>query len=42
MSIAILGDAFVDLIVPLANIKRGETYHRNIMTFTGGERMLNL
>lgn len=36
MSIAILGDAFVDLIVPLTNIKQGETYHRNIMTFTGG------
>ena len=36
MSITILGDALVDLIVPLANIKRGETYHRTIIIFTGG------
>jgi len=36
MGVTVLGDAFVDIIVPIHNVKRGETYHRNITVVCGG------
>jgi len=36
MSIAVIGDAFIDLIVPAADIKPGNTYYRNVLTVCGG------
>jgi len=36
MSVAVVGDAFIDLVVPIENIKPGETYHRKILMFAGG------
>ena len=36
MSVTVIGDAFVDLIVPIQGIKRGETYHRKILVSCGG------
>jgi fructokinase len=36
MSVAVVGDAFIDLIVSIENIKPGETYHRKISIFSGG------
>jgi sugar/nucleoside kinase (ribokinase family) len=36
LSVTVIGDAFVDLIVPIQGIKRGETYHRKILVSCGG------
>jgi len=36
MSVAVIGEAFIDLIVPAWSINRGETYHREIKVFVGG------
>ena len=36
MSVTIIGDAFVDIVVPIHDIKPGETYHRNISFTRGG------
>jgi sugar/nucleoside kinase (ribokinase family) len=36
MSVTVIGDAFVDIIVPAQGIKPGETRHRNILTLCGG------
>ena len=36
MSVTVIGEAFVDLIVPVYNINPGETYHRRIEMFIGG------
>jgi len=36
MSATIIGDAFVDIIVPIYGIKPGETYYRNISVSRGG------
>lgn len=36
MCITVIGDAFVDIIIPTADIRRGETYHRPLRTFVGG------
>jgi sugar/nucleoside kinase (ribokinase family) len=36
MGATVIGDAFVDIILPLENWKRGETYHRYISTRAGG------
>lgn len=36
MSVTVIGDAFIDLIVPLYGIRRGETYHRKILMSCGG------
>ena len=36
MSVTVIGDAFVDIIVPAQGIKPGETYHRKIITLCGG------
>jgi len=36
MSVAVIGEAFIDVIVPAWSIKRGETYHREIRIFVGG------
>ena len=33
---AVIGEAFIDVIVPAWSIKRGETYHREIRIFVGG------
>jgi fructokinase len=36
MSVTVVGDAFIDLIVPVENIRPGETYHRKVLIFPGG------
>ena len=36
MSVTVIGEAFIDVIVPAWSIKRGETYHREIRIFVGG------
>jgi len=36
MSVTVIGDAFIDLIVPIHGTKRGETYHRKIVVSCGG------
>lgn len=36
MSVMVIGDAFIDLIVPAENINPGETYHRKIAMSVGG------
>ena len=36
MSVTVIGDAFIDAIVPAQSIKPGETYHRKIITLCGG------
>lgn len=36
MSVTVIGDAFIDLIVPICGIRRGETYHRKILISCGG------
>ena len=36
MSVTIIGDAFVDIIVPIYGVKPGETHHRNISISCGG------
>lgn len=36
MSVTVIGDAFVDVIVPVQSIKPGETHHRKIITLCGG------
>lgn len=36
MSVTVIGDAFVDVIVPIQGAKPGETYHRKIITLCGG------
>lgn len=36
MSVTVIGDAFIDVIVPVLDIKPGETYHRKIITVSGG------
>ncbi len=36
MSITVIGDALVDVVVPVHAIKPGETYHRNISVTCGG------
>jgi len=36
MSVAVIGEAFIDLIVPAWSINRGETYHREIRVFVSG------
>ena len=36
MSVVVVGEAFVDLIVPVWHVKRGETYHREIRILVGG------
>ena len=36
MSVAVIGDAFVDLIVSIEGVRPGETYHRRISMFPGG------
>lgn len=36
MSVVVIGEAFIDVIVPAWSIKRGETYHREIRIFVGG------
>ena len=36
MSVTVIGDAFVDVIVPIAGVKIGETHHRKIAVLGGG------
>ena len=36
MSVTVIGDAFIDIIVPVQDIKLGETYHRKIIMLCGG------
>jgi len=36
MGVAVIGETFIDVIVPAWSIKRGETYHREIRVFIGG------
>jgi sugar/nucleoside kinase (ribokinase family) len=36
MSVTVIGDAFIDLIVPVQGTKPGETHHRKIITLCGG------
>lgn len=36
MSVTVIGDAFLDVIVPVPAIKPGETHHRKILTLCGG------
>lgn len=36
MSVTVIGDAFIDVIVPVLDIKPGETHHRKIITLSGG------
>ena len=34
--VTIIGDAFIDIIVPVEGIKAGETHHRKLITLCGG------
>lgn len=36
MSVTVIGDAFIDILVPASVIKPGETYHRRIRVACGG------
>lgn len=36
MSVTVIGDAFIDLIVPIYGIRRGETYYRKVLISYGG------
>ena len=36
MAVTIIGDAFIDIVVPIYGIKPGETYHRNMSISCGG------
>ena len=36
MSVTVIGDAFIDIIVPVQGTKPGETHHRKIITLCGG------
>ena len=36
MSITVVGDAFIDMICPVAGVKPGETHHRNMIVTCGG------
>ncbi len=36
MVVTVVGDAFVDIIVPAHGLKRGETHHRDILVSSGG------
>lgn len=36
MSVTIIGDAFIDVLVPVQGTKPGETHHRKIITLCGG------
>jgi len=36
MDVTVIGDAFVDVIVPIGYIRPGETLHKKIITFCGG------
>lgn len=36
MSVSIMGDGFIDIILPIQGIKSGKTYHREILTLNGG------
>ena len=36
MSVTVIGDAFIDIIVPVQGIKPGETHHRKIAVLCGG------
>jgi len=36
MSATVIGDAFIDMIVPVQGIRAGETYHRKIIMLCGG------
>jgi sugar/nucleoside kinase (ribokinase family) len=36
VSVAVIGDAFVDLMVSIEGVRPGETYHRRISMFPGG------
>ncbi len=36
MSVTVIGDAFIDIILPVPNIEPGGTYHHAIHTFCGG------
>ena len=36
MSVTVVGDAFMDIIVPVHDIEPGGTYHRDILTICGG------
>lgn len=36
MSVTVIGDAFIDIIVPVQDIEPGGTYHREIRTVCGG------
>ena len=36
MSVTVIGDAFVDVIVPVQGIKPGETHHKKILMQCGG------
>ncbi|MEM5854503.1 MAG: carbohydrate kinase family protein [Candidatus Aenigmatarchaeota archaeon] len=36
MNITVIGDAFLDIIVPVEGVKIGNTYHRKIRVFCGG------
>lgn len=36
MSVTVIGDAFIDIIVPIPDIEPGDTYHRDIISICGG------
>ena len=36
MSVTVIGDSFVDIIVPISGVNRGETHHRNVAVSCGG------
>jgi len=36
MAVTVIGDAFIDVVVPIHDIKPGETYHRNFSVACGG------
>ena len=36
MAITVIGDALIDIVVPIHSVKPGETYHRNVSIACGG------
>ncbi|MFZ3166844.1 MAG: PfkB family carbohydrate kinase [Candidatus Methanoperedens sp.] len=36
MNVTVIGDAFIDIIIPAEEINLGETYHRKVITLCGG------
>ncbi|MCC7551735.1 MAG: carbohydrate kinase family protein [Methanobacterium sp.] len=36
MSVTVLGEAFIDIVIPVKNLELGNTYHKELKTYIGG------